>query len=343
MCKTAMFTDIHFGRRSNSEEHNQDCLNFIDWACNEIKRDSEISAVVFLGDWNENRSSINLATLNYSYSGAKLLNDLGLPVYHIVGNHDLYHRHSRDIHSIIPFQEFSNFIMVDKITYCPEMNSLFCPFLFEHEYTELVKYTNVPVWFGHFEFKGFAITGYGTPHQHGPDHTLFNGPKKIFSGHFHKRQTQNNVHYIGNTFPMDFGDAGDNAKGLAIYNHNNDSIEYKAWPDAPSYIKVNLSELIDGNVKADKKTRIDVLVDMDIDYSESAKIKDTFMKKINPRELILTESKDIINAITEDVDIDLNIDDNTSYSIDELIVLMLKNIDVNKIDNSLLVKIYEDL
>ena len=29
--KAAVFTDIHFGLKSNSLQHNQDCLDFVDW------------------------------------------------------------------------------------------------------------------------------------------------------------------------------------------------------------------------------------------------------------------------------------------------------------------------
>ena len=95
--KAACMTDIHFGKKANSEEHNKDCLRFIDWFCDFVKADPEIDHIMFLGDWNENRSALNIATLNFSYQGAKKLNELGLPVFFIIGNHDMYHRYSREI------------------------------------------------------------------------------------------------------------------------------------------------------------------------------------------------------------------------------------------------------
>ena len=30
--KASLFTDIHFGLKSNSIQHNEDCLNFVKWA-----------------------------------------------------------------------------------------------------------------------------------------------------------------------------------------------------------------------------------------------------------------------------------------------------------------------
>ena len=81
--KGAFFTDIHFGKKANSRTHNQDCLNFIEWFCQQVREDPDIDYVGFLGDWNENRSSINIDTLGYSYQGARALNQLGLPVFFV--------------------------------------------------------------------------------------------------------------------------------------------------------------------------------------------------------------------------------------------------------------------
>ena len=39
--KVAVFTDIHFGLKSNSKIHNDDCEEFIDWYIEKEKRDLE--------------------------------------------------------------------------------------------------------------------------------------------------------------------------------------------------------------------------------------------------------------------------------------------------------------
>ena len=38
----------------------------------------------------------------------------------------------------------------------------------------------------------------------------------VFSGHFHKRQIKNKIHYIGNAFPHNYADAGDDERGMMI-------------------------------------------------------------------------------------------------------------------------------
>jgi len=54
-----------------------------------------------------------------------------------------------------------------------------------------------------------------------PDHGTvqrgdFGGFDHVFTGHFHKRQTANNITYIGNCFPHNYADAGDDERGMMI-------------------------------------------------------------------------------------------------------------------------------
>lgn len=340
--KGAYFTDIHFGKHSNSSTHNQDCLNFIDWFIQNVKKDNTIDHICFLGDWNENRSSLNISTLNYSYQGAKKLNELNIPVYFIIGNHDLYQRHTREIHSVIPFTEFSNFILINEITYIDYIGggTLFCPFLFHDEYKELQKHREVKTWIGHFEFKGFQITGYGVKMPTGPDPMDFTGPKRIFSGHFHKRQLENNICYIGNTFPMDFSDTNDNERGMAIYNYESDIIQFKNWEECPKYLKINLSSLVEENLLLDEKTRLKCIIDIPIDYEEILLIKQKFQNELNIREFLIEDSSTLNESITETQS---NVDTDELLTIDEMVVNMLNEISTKQIDNDLLIKIYKEL
>src|SRR5699024_3327786 len=157
--KGAYFTDIHFGRRSNCSVHNQDCLDFIDFFCSEVYKDSSIDHIVFLGDWHENRTNLDLNTLNYSREGMSKLNDLGVPIFILVGNHDIRYISSRGIHSIPHFNEFSNVIVVDEPTFFPQIENgaFMCPFIFQEEYAFLSsgaaegETNGAKTWLGHFE------------------------------------------------------------------------------------------------------------------------------------------------------------------------------------------------
>lgn len=341
--KGAFCTDIHFGKKSNSKLHNEDCIRYLEWFCEQVKADPEIDYVGFLGDWNENRSSLNVATLNYSYRGAKLLNELGMPVYFVIGNHDLYHRHTREVHSIVPFAEFDNFIIIDEPTVVEEIErtALFSPFLFNDEYADMVEYLKIPVWFGHFEFKGFLVTGYSIRMPTGPNPKDFKGPRHIISGHFHKRQEEGNIIYMGNCFPMDFGDAGDNKRGMMTYDNVAQTREFIDWPDCPKYISIALTSLLEGTVKMFPNSRVKCVVDVPISYEESTLIRETFTEKYDLREFTMEESAEIQKAM-EDTEV-IDWDENELVSTDDLVLHMLGDIDTPHINNDMLVTIYTKL
>ena len=337
-----MFTDIHFGARANSDQHLQDCLEYVDWFC-ELAVKQRATHIAFLGDWFENRNAINVRTLNASHTAARKLNALGIPVFFIVGNHDLYHRNNRDIFSTSGLYDLENFVLIS--TPVQLSAELFAtPFLFKEEYPELAKQLNSYKYvIGHFEFRNFVVTGADKRLDHGPDASQFTGPKYIFSGHFHKRQVGGNVIYIGNTFPTTFGDAGDSERGAALLDTETDDVQFFDYPKAPLFFKTRLSDVVAGNFEFVRGSRIRCLLDMDIGYSDVQAIKEEMTKSFELREFSVEEDtfskKEAISSGAElEGELDLSSLDNT--------VRQLINEGVTAtatIDPSLLVSIYEEL
>ena len=84
--RVMMFTDIHFGKFNNAQQHLDDCERFISWI---IEQKNDFDAIYFLGDWFENRGSISILTLDYANRCINRLSELGKPIFISVGNHDL--------------------------------------------------------------------------------------------------------------------------------------------------------------------------------------------------------------------------------------------------------------
>ena len=96
--KAAVFSDLHLGLKSNSQTHNNDCEEYINWFIENAKKNN-CETGIFCGDWTHHRNSITLTTLNV---GIRLLEKLGSSFenfYMILGNHDLYYKNKRDIYS----------------------------------------------------------------------------------------------------------------------------------------------------------------------------------------------------------------------------------------------------
>lgn len=342
--KSVLFTDIHFGRKQNSDLHNTDCVNFIKFMTSYIRKNNDIDNIIFLGDWFENRSAVNILTLNYSYNAASIINDLGIPVYFIVGNHDLYTRNNRDVFSTIFFHEFNNFNVIQENTVIDNIGDggiLLSPFLFHDEYTHLNKYKHIPVWFGHYEFNGFIVTGDNIKYSGGPDPLNFKKIKRIFSGHFHKRQQSGNITYIGNTFPMDFSDANDNNRGFAVYDHDIDTIEFINWQDCPKYSRVTLSQVLDNNVDILDNARVECIADIDLPYEDTLKLKKAIRDTYNLREFVIKEPIIEHTNISDDSETESIVEEFTYTN--ELIIKLLSNITSENLDKQLLVDIYKTL
>lgn len=348
--RTAIFTDIHWGRKQNSEQHNKDCWDFIQWFIEQVKQDPTIDSIAFLGDWFENRNTLNIATAQVAFQGAKALNGVGKPVYFVPGNHDLYYRHSRDITSVASYEMFPNFHFMAEPTLIPNMGSgtMFAPYMFEHEYPAMYeKFHDTKVWMGHFEFRGFIVTGYGVQMPTGPDHTRLTGIDAILCGHFHKRQIKDNVVYIGNAFPMDFGDVDDPDRGMTVFNHGSNTFEFTKWPDQPLFSKIKISKLLEmdnyGSLMLDKH-RIKCIVDIPISYEESMELKRHFTSELHGvdiREFTLEESSTLKQALTETQTAVVNEEEDINVS--RMIVEMLREIKADSIDNELLVSIYQSV
>lgn len=286
--KIAMFTDIHWGNHHNSVQHNIDCATYIEWFIKQVAK-NDVDCIFFLGDWFEHRGAINSLTAHYSINALRRLNSLGIPILMLVGNHDLYHRHNREIHSAETFKELNNVHIIDAPAKLNDM--LLLPYLFKDEYPLVAPQVNKSKYvFGHFEFRNFYLTGTNARAEHGYHHKLFDGPTHIFSGHYHKRQATDNVIYIGNPFGTSYADAGDYERGCCMLNVNTAEVSFIDYEAGPTYLKTELSSLLDELVKPKNKARVRCLLDVEVTYSEAQAIKQEFMELYDLRELILEEN-----------------------------------------------------
>jgi DNA repair exonuclease SbcCD nuclease subunit len=332
--KAAIFTDIHFGLKSNSTLHNEDCLNFVKWATAKAKSEG-CETALFLGDWHNNRASINILTLGYSLQALEHLNANFQRVYFIPGNHDLYYRDKRDVQSVEWAKHLPNVQIVND--WFSDGNVVIAPWLCGDDHKRIPKLKGKYM-FGHFELPGYLMNAMVAMPEHGElrgDH--FQGFEHVFSGHFHKRQTQRNITYIGNCFPHNYADAGDDDRGLTILEWDKPA-EFHAWPDQPKYRVFQLSDVIN-HTEAMLKPGMHVRVNLDIDisYEEATFIKETFIDTYKLREITLIPAK--VTDLTE-----YEIQGNIEFeSVDQIVAGQLTTLENGKFNKNLLLDIYRNL
>ena len=332
--KVAVCTDIHFGLKSNSLVHNQDCSNFIDWFI-ETARENGCETGMFLGDWSHHRASINMQTLQYSLRSLEKLSAAFDRFYFIPGNHDLYYRDRRDIYSTEWAKHIPNIQIVND--WFTDGDVTIAPWLVGDDHKRVPKLQSKYV-FGHFELPHFKMNAMVEMPDHGDINADdFGGVDRVFSGHFHLRQHRKNIHYIGNCFPHNYADAGDSDRGMMMLQWGQDP-EYHAWPGQPLYCVTKLSSLIDSaNLTLTPGMNVRVELDIGISYEEASMIKDTFVKNYNLREMSLIPIKN------NSVDADMTPGSIKFESVDQIVTDQLTNIDSKFYDPKLLLKIYQNL
>ena len=332
--KAAVCTDIHFGLKSNSLQHNQDCEAFIDWFIATARAEG-CETGMFLGDWHHHRASINLQTLHFSLRSLEKLSAAFEQFYFIPGNHDLYYRDKRDIHGAEWAQHLPNITVVND--WFKQGDVIIAPWLVGDDHKKLSKMSSKYM-FGHFELPHFKMNAMVEMPDHGEVKVEnFSGVESVYSGHFHLRQKKKNINYIGNCFPHNFADAGDADRGMMILEWGQPE-QYRAWPGQPLYRVMKLSEAIDnGKNILVPNMHVRVELDIDISYEEANFIKETFIRDHNLREMALIPSK------RTDIDIDMAPGEVHFESVDQIVTDQLTNIESEFYDPKLLLKIYQNL
>jgi len=331
--KVVVFTDIHFGLRHNAREHNQDCLDFLDWLIEQARlRGAE--SCIFMGDWHHHRSNINILTLDYTMQALRKLNASFKKTYVMVGNHDLFYREKREIHSMVVGSEFPNIVLVNEPIVLDDVALI--PWLVEDEWKDVANIKSKYL-FGHLELPGFKMNAMVEMPDNGElNSTHFEHQDYVFSGHFHKRQTKGKVNYIGNPFGHNYSDVWDFERGGLFLEWDKEP-EFLDYEEGPRFISINLTALLaNPDIYLKPKTYLQVTLDADITYEEASFLRETFLDQYNVREFKLI--KDHEDELSKDYAGDI-----TVKTVDQIVIEQLTNIESDSFDTKLLVEIYSGL
>jgi DNA repair exonuclease SbcCD nuclease subunit len=331
--KAACFTDIHFGLKSGSRTHNIDCEEFVKWFCTTaIEEGAE--TCVFLGDWHHNRSTTDVSTMNYTLSNLELLSKTFEKVYFILGNHDLFYKDKREINSIEFMRLFPNIIPIrERFT---QGDVTIIPWLIGDEWKTIPDIKSKYL-FGHLELPSFYMNAMVQMPDHGTiQSTHFVNQEYVFTGHFHKRQNNKNIWYIGNAFPHNYADAGDDDRGMMLLEWGTKP-EFKTWPGQPTYRTYKLSQIIDNPAGLLRKNmHCRVTIDLPITFEEANFIKEQFIPEYKLRELMLIPEK--VEIESNHVPIDISFE-----SVDTIVMNQINAIESDTYDKKVLLEIYNNL
>ena len=162
------------------------------------------SDIVVVGDFFDNRNVMDIFVMNQIQ---KLFEDTkDITIHILLGNHDIYHKDKLEVNSLNLFAKaFDHVKLYDKqcIIEKGENRIQIVPWLLKDE--QFIIDESVDLVLGHFEFKDFYVSRTYKA-QHGIDISTINSNVPILSGHYHNRQRNSNIQYLGTTFQIDWND-----------------------------------------------------------------------------------------------------------------------------------------
>ena len=332
--KAAVATDVHLGAKSNSVLHNEDCLEFINWFVATAKEE-QCETAILCGDWHNHRANLNIHTLNYSMQCLEILNSNFTDVYFLPGNHDLYFRENRSVTSVGWVGYLKNVHFINEIYKHGDV--VLAPWLVGDDFKKLTKMSGQYL-FSHLELPTFLMNG----QIEMPDHGTLNSDQlnvfgTVFSGHFHKRQAKKNIWYIGNAFPHNSSDVGDDARGMMLLEWGKDP-EFKSWPNQPVFRNYKLSDVLDNpDGLLLPKSSVKINLDITISYEEANFIRETLIPQYKMREMILIPNK-------HDHEQENNQSDGLVFeSVDNIVIQQIQNIQSDFYDPKILMEVYRSL
>lgn len=263
-----IISDTHFGVRSNSVEWMDIQKDyFYNWFIPELKKNYKPGdALIHCGDVFDSRQSLNLKVMNL---GMEIIEEISkiLPVFIICGNHDIYHKKSNDINSVKIFNWLDNVHVYEQPVILSlndgNTKSLLMPWKdTQEEEQEVINQNKADYLFCHTDIRGLKFNSY-VEVDHGLGKSDFTTFKKVYSGHIHFAQSQQNIRMVGCPYPMTRSDIG-NTKSIWILDLENGEDFNIENNHSPKFIRMKIETVLDmeyGRIKdIIKNNFVDILV-----------------------------------------------------------------------------------
>ena len=229
--KVAIITDQHFGARNDSIAFLDFFQKFYDNTFFPTLDASGIDTVLVLGDTFDRRKYVNF----YALDRAKKmffdkLEERGITVYMLAGNHDTYYKNTNEVNSPdLLLTEYNNIEVIaePKTINVNGFEVCMLPWICPENYTQSldeIKNTTSTLCMGHLEIAGFAMYR-GMESHEGFSAETFSKFDLVFSGHYHHRSNDRNIHYLGNPYELTWQDYND-PRGFHLFDFSTRQLDF---------------------------------------------------------------------------------------------------------------------
>lgn len=229
------------------------CLDYLDFV-KKYAIENNIDTIVFVGDILEKASKLRYETFTPLFKKYRELSK-DLKLYFILGNHDIFSLY--DNSSLLEtFEDFGTVISSPETINFDGVDINLVPYTNDEMYVPTV---GADYLFTHLDIATFDLGNNTIATQEmfkcfNPD--IFSNYKKVYTGHYHKRQEKGNIKYVGSPYQLTFSDVGQLEKGFDILDTGTGKNTFVKYTGAPNFVVYEYNDLVD-KIKNKKITKED--------------------------------------------------------------------------------------
>ena len=321
--KIGILTDTHYNFRKGNKIFHEYFEKFYKEVFFPTLRKYKIDIVIHMGDMFDNRKSTDYWSIDWTKR--VILEPLKKYKVHVIlGNHDIFYKNTTKLNSpMLLLNEYTNIKVYDKpsTVQVGGQDIFFIPWITsesEQETLDSIRNTPARIAMGHLELSGFYINQ-GTIQQHGMDKGAFNKFDKVFSGHYHMRNDDGKIFYLGNPYQLYWSDYNDK-RGFTIF----DTDTYELTKIDNPYEMFKICYYDEDNVEEDLSSYegciVKLIVKNKTDHKKYEKFLDN-LNKIEPYEL----------KIIENIQINSDFDADEAVENEDTLTLLKRYVDESEI------------
>lgn len=288
-----------------NQVHNIVILNYMDYLYDYMKKNN-INNFIFLGDLININNRLEYDTFVPVFK--KFYSWENINKYFILGNHDIRNNKNDSLLEIL--EPLGRVIKKPETININGTNYDFCP------YTENVEDlpNNSEILFGHFDIKDFYFNKIKRSENEYFTKESFHNYSQVYSGHFHRFQTDEKIVYVGAPNQLGFSEEGEK-KYFCLVNENNyelieilntfdyitiDLINFKDYNKEifkNKFVRVNISSKIENFVKLKSLLYNYGAVDVFPNFIKDENIKDENGHTVDLQKGVLTSMTKYLTEI----------------------------------------------
>ena len=330
--KIAIITDTHFGARNDNQNFSDYFFKFYENTFFPYLVENNITTCIHMGDVMDRRKYVSYKTATDFRTGfINKFEELGIDLHITVGNHDTYYKNTSEVNSMdeLVGDRFKVYTEPEIVDF-GGVPIVLMPWINANNYDKAIKVlktANADILMGHLEINGFAMNAGQMMCEGSWDKVEFKRFETVFSGHFHHKNDDGQIYYLGTPYEIYWSDFND-PKGFHIFDTETRELERIVNPNTiykkiyyddtvHDYTKHNVDQYKDHYVKLIVVNKKD-LYGFD-KFTDKLLSADTFEVKIiedfseldanNVSDEIVENSEDTITLLEKYIDeIDVSLD-----------------------------------